>query len=92
MKKLEFGSNNKKIKSPITEHVLAIKHFSIFSSFLNQIEQFLFHWLNIAQIEWFLFHWMNKLKCYKLFLNITNKGTTQEMGRRWMIVCFKKIE
>jgi hypothetical protein len=43
MKKLESGYDNWKIKLPIGEHVLAIKHFSIFSSSLNQIEQFLFH-------------------------------------------------
>jgi hypothetical protein len=32
------------VKSLITEHVPIIKHFTIFFSFLNQIEQILFHW------------------------------------------------
>jgi hypothetical protein len=42
------------VEPPIVEHVFIIKHFLIFSSFLN--------W-----IDWFLCHWMRKLEGYKFF-------------------------
>jgi hypothetical protein len=32
------------VKLPIIKHVFIIKHFPIFSSFLNQIERLLCHW------------------------------------------------
>jgi hypothetical protein len=42
------------VEPPIVEHVFIIKHFLIFSSFLNRI-------------EWFLCHWMCKLEGYNFF-------------------------
>jgi hypothetical protein len=44
VKFLKKERKTSKIKSPITKHVLIIEQFSIFSSFLNQIELFLNHW------------------------------------------------
>ncbi len=37
-------TNPNKVESLITKHVPIIKHFPIFSSFINQIEQFLCRW------------------------------------------------
>jgi hypothetical protein len=37
---------NIRVELPITKHVFIIKHFSIFRSFLNQIKQFLCHWMH----------------------------------------------
>jgi hypothetical protein len=34
-----------RVKSHITEHIPIIKHFSMFSSFLNQIERCWCHWM-----------------------------------------------
>jgi hypothetical protein len=42
------------------EHLIIIKHFSIFVSFLNQIEQFLCH-LRVTNVHW-KFLKINKLK------------------------------
>ncbi len=49
----------------ITKHVPIIKHFRIFSSFLNQIERF-------------LSHWMRKLEGCKCSLSVIRKGATQK--------------
>jgi hypothetical protein len=35
-----------RVKPPITQHVPIIEHFSIFSSFLNQIELLLCYWMH----------------------------------------------
>jgi hypothetical protein len=54
-----------RVERSIIKHVLIIEQFPIFSTFLNQI-------------EWFLCSWMCKLKGYKCFFSIRNKGATQK--------------
>jgi hypothetical protein len=56
-----------RIKLPITKHIIFItkhipitKHFSIFSSFLHQIESCLCHWN--WKLEDYNFFWMSKIK------------------------------
>jgi hypothetical protein len=46
MKEPKYGYHDNKIKPPINEHIPIIKHFQIFSSFLDQIELFLCHWMH----------------------------------------------
>jgi hypothetical protein len=52
------------VELPIVKHIFIVKHFPIFSSFLNQI-------------EWLFCHWTHKLKGYKCSLNVINKKATQ---------------
>jgi hypothetical protein len=49
---------------PITKHIPIIEHFEIFYSLVNQIKQF-------------LCHWMLKLKGFKCSLSVRSKGATQ---------------
>jgi hypothetical protein len=64
MKEPESHSQGSEVKLPINKHVPITKHFSIFFSFFNQIEQFLCHWIS-------------KLKGQKCSYSVTNKKTTQ---------------
>jgi hypothetical protein len=54
-----------RVEPSIIKHVLITQQFPIFSTFINQIERF-------------LCPWMCKLKGYKCFFNIRNKGATQK--------------
>ncbi len=54
-----------RVESPITKKVPISNHFPIASSFLNQIEQL-------------LCHWMCKLERYKCSLSVRSKGATQK--------------
>jgi hypothetical protein len=65
MKEPESHSQGSEVKLPINKHVPITKHFSKFSSFLNQIEQFLCHWIN-------------KLKGHKCSLRVKSKKITQK--------------
>ncbi len=54
-----------RVESSINKHIPIIKHFSMFSSFLNQM-------------EWCWCHWMCKSEGYKCSLSIESKGPKQE--------------
>jgi hypothetical protein len=60
---VKIKNKGTRVESPIIEHIFTVKHFSIFSSFLNHIEQF-------------LYHWTHKLEGYKCLLNLKSKGAT----------------
>jgi hypothetical protein len=59
-----------RVKLPITQHVPIIKHFSIFSSFLNQIELL-------------LCYWMHKLEGCKCSLKDRSKGAMQKVEEEY---------
>ncbi len=60
-----FGPLLGRVESPITKKVPISNHFPIASSFLNQIEQL-------------LCHWMCKLEGYKCSWSVRNEGATQK--------------
>jgi hypothetical protein len=66
-KVLEVGDILKmsRVELPITEHLPITKHFPTFSSFINQLEQL-------------LCHWMYKLKGSKCSFSVRSKGATQK--------------
>jgi hypothetical protein len=76
--KLPMGDT--RVESPITEHIPIIKHFSTFSSFLNQIKRCWCHWM--CKSKGYKCFWVLKvkdqLKKYKCSLGIESKGPTQE--------------
>jgi hypothetical protein len=57
------------VESLIIKHILIIKHYSIFYSFLKQIGQF-------------LCHGKRKLKGYKCFLRVKSKEQCREHRKR----------
>jgi hypothetical protein len=84
MREPESSSENNNVKLSLNEHVTIIKHFSIFSSFYNQIELFLCHWTH--KLEGYKCSWnvrskgatQKTLEGYKCSLNVRNKGATQK--------------
>jgi hypothetical protein len=73
MKEPKYGYHGNKIEPPIKEPI--IEHFWIFSSFLNQIELF-------------LCHWVHKLEDYKFLWALEVKEQQKNIERRWVIICF----
>ncbi len=69
MQELKSHSQGSEVKLPINKHVPITKHFSIFSSFLNQIEQF-------------LCHWMSKLKGHKCSFSVRSLKVTQKIHEK----------
>jgi hypothetical protein len=60
MKEPKYGYHGNEIKPPINEHIPIIEHFWMFSSFLDQIELFLCHWMH--KLEYYKFLWALEVK------------------------------